>query len=86
MEIYTKPPLGIEEQLTLLKKRGLIISDDTFAYRVLSTVEYYRLTAYLYPFRDKTDSECFISGTTLDKVWRFYRFDRKLRLLVKPVT
>jgi len=79
---YLKPSLTIEQQLQLLKKRGVVIDDDVFASRILLTIGYYRLTAYLYPFRLKDCSDNFVPGTSIEKVWRYYRFDRKLRFLI----
>lgn len=47
---------------------------------------YCRLSAYLHPFRLRnTNGEVekdFIPGTTLDKVWKLYLFDRKLRFMM----
>ena len=47
----------IEEQIEILKERGCIISDISFARETLSKVNYYRLTAYLLPFIDKDSIE-----------------------------
>ena len=47
---YGKPPLSVEDQLKLLESRGMRIADTTFAAHALSTVSYYRLSAYSYPF------------------------------------
>ena len=47
MKIYTKPPLNLSEQLDELKKRGLIIDDETSAKQVLSEISYFRFVAYL---------------------------------------
>lgn len=82
MEEYTKPPLTIDKQLELLKSRGVIVTDDTFALHILANVSYYRLTAYLYPFRKKDGSDMFEPGTSIEKIWRYYRFDRKMRFLL----
>ncbi len=82
LKIYLKPPLTIEQQLKLLKTRGVVITDDAFASRILLTIGYYRLTAYLYPFRLKDGTDNFVPGTSMEKVWRYYRFDRKLRFLI----
>jgi abortive infection bacteriophage resistance protein len=49
--LYSKKALSIAEQLALLESRGVIIEDKAFAQHVLSTVTYYRFSAYLYPFR-----------------------------------
>ena len=48
---YAKPPLTFQEQLELLESRGLVVSDRALALRWLGRVNYYRLSAYLYPFR-----------------------------------
>ena len=76
---YTKPPLTFEQQAELLLNRGLVADRDVLISR-LETVNYYRFSGYLYPYRLPDDS--FKLGTTLATVWRQYTFDRKLRLLV----
>ena len=83
---YNKPPLTFEEQLTQLISRGLIVNDESFAVLKLSTISYYRLSAYWYPFRlrDATGSitNTFMANTTFDQCVNLYEFDRKLRLLM----
>ena len=64
--------------------RGLVVPDENELRKILRVVGYYRLTGYLYPFR-KPNSDDYEPGTTLDKVWRLYTFDRRLRLLVSDV-
>ncbi len=58
------------------------MEDEAFTARILTTVGYYRLSAYLYPFRNKNGSDDFEPNTSMDKVWRYYRFDRRLRFLL----
>lgn len=48
----SKPPLSIEEQLSLLKQRRMIISNDLFAKDCLKNIGYYRLSGYWYKFQD----------------------------------
>ena len=79
---YGKPPLSVEDQLKLLESRGMRIADPTFAAHALSTVSYYRLSAYSYPFRSRPDDGRFRDGTTFEEVWRYYRFDRRLKNVV----
>ena len=79
---YGKPPLSVEDQLKLLESRGMRIADPTFAAHALSTVSYYRLSAYSYPFRSRPDDGRFRGGTTFEEVWRYYRFDRRLKNVV----
>jgi abortive infection bacteriophage resistance protein len=46
----------------------------------LKVVNYYRLSGYLYPFREGDNK--YKPGTTFEIVWRRYAFDRQLRLQV----
>lgn len=56
MSNYKKPHLTFQEQLNLLKSRGLEISNDKAALEYLQKIGYYRLSGYLYPFRQTVDS------------------------------
>lgn len=76
---YSKPPLTYAQQAQLLIGRGLLANAATLENR-LQSVNYYRLSGYLYPFRNPDDT--FKPGTTLDQVWRRYTFDRRFRLLI----
>ena len=73
----------IEELIEILKERGCIISDISFARETLSKINYYRLTAYLLPFKDKeSKEERYIPNTTFEKIVSLHEFDRKLRSLL----
>ena len=84
LEIYTKPPTTLNQQLQLLKDRGLLIDDDELARFHLRTTNYYRLSAYWYPFREiernSVISDDFEVGTHFRDVIGLYEFDRRLRL------
>lgn len=86
MERYTKPALTFEKQIELLKSRGLIIDDELRIKRHLSNVSYYRISAYMLPFKKAGQNgevlDQFKEGTTWDDVYDLYKFDRKLRLLI----
>ena len=77
---YSKRPYSLEEQADQLLDRGLIADRAALIHR-LQAVNYYRLSGYLFPFRQR-QSDQLISGTTLDIVWKRYCFDRRLRGLV----
>ncbi len=77
--IYSKPALTIDEQVALLRARGMNGDAATIA-RHLESVSYYRLSAYWYTFRFGGDD--FAPGTQFDEVWDRYVFDRALRILV----
>lgn len=79
--MYEKPYLTIDEQLNLLESRGCELGNRESARALLHRVGYYRLSGYWYPFRESTESDMFVEGTTLAQVAEIYEFDRKLRLL-----
>lgn len=94
MAEYTKPWLSVDEQIDRLTGHGVEIEGRGRAASVLQAVGYYRLTGYLYPFRE---SEPFIDdqgraqirllsdytpGTTLRHAEDIIDFDRRLRMLV----
>lgn len=76
---YSKPALSFDEQLDLLRRRGLTVRDPVRALRWLQSVNYYRLSAYFLPFKG---GERFRPGTDFNDIAGLYIFDRKLRLLV----
>ena len=77
---YPKPSLTFEAQADLLLSRGLQ-GDKAVLITRLQAVNYYRLSAYLYPFRQQS-SDAYRENTTLDRIWSYYTFDRQLRILV----
>lgn len=78
---YIKPSLTISDQIKLLESRGLIIKDKQKAENYLANISYYRLSAYMYPFKDLATDK-FANGTTFEQVLDLYLFDRELRILV----
>lgn len=82
---YKKNHLSYEQQADLLIARGLVADRDELIQR-LKNVGYYRLSAYWHPFRQRDSMgnvlPTLTPGTTLEKVWLHYRFDRELRLII----
>ena len=54
---FEKPPLTYKEQIELLKSRGLVFDDEQKAELQLSNVSYFRLSAYMLPFKKNIHSE-----------------------------
>lgn len=86
---YNKQPKTFTQQVELLEERGLIIEDKQKAISRLANISYYRLSAYMIPFKkiitiNGKNQYCdkFIPNVTWSKVYDLYVFDRKLRLLV----
>ena len=87
MNSYNKPPLSIQEQAQLLLDRGLLCDDKVRLESYLSSIGYYRLSAYWLLFEqsrlhDSSRNHQFVPDTTFNKILNLYIFDRKLRLLV----
>lgn len=75
-----------DEQIELLRSRGMIIDNEGDAKHFLQRVGYYRLSGYWYPFREfdadkKMYLDSFVEETYFSDVIALYTFDRKLRLL-----
>ena len=81
MAHFTKPALTIDDQLQLLKNRGLTVADDERARRYLRNIGYYRLAGYCLRLRVPGPNHDFIPGKTFDDILNLYIFDRKLRLV-----
>jgi len=82
---YTKPALTFEQQLANLEGRGLAVLNREAALRALSTISYYRLSGYWYPFRERVEGvpgDRFEAEATFENALSLYEFDRRLRLLV----
>ena len=75
-----KPATTFEDQLKKLESRNCFVADSVFAESVLERINYYRLTAYFLPFRQKDGT--YIEGTSFHRVYRIYEFDRKMRQIL----
>ena len=79
---FTKQPTSFVDQVALLERRGLVVTDRGTAEFYLSQLNYYRFAAYCLPFEQDHLTHSFISGTRFEDVINLYTFDRELRLLV----
>lgn len=68
----------------LLQQRGMNVEDPIAAERFLTRVNYYKFKAYLYKFEapHPTLDHHYSDETSFQEVYRIYKFDRKLRLLI----
>lgn len=72
-----KKPTTYQEQLEILRKRNVVVDNPEWCVAVLEKISYYRLTAYLLPFKQPDD--CYNPGIQFYTIFRIYEFDRKLR-------
>lgn len=82
-----KSATTIDQQLELLKSRGLTVNDADKAREILLDIGYYRLGFYLFPFersypelRNRTHE--YIKGASFEDAVNLYYFDFDLRLLL----
>lgn len=81
-----KPWLSLDDQVSQLISRNMIVSDIEKAKSYLSRIGYYRLSGYWYPFRkfqsvgDRRQNT-FVDDTEFKHIIKLYVFDKNLRLL-----
>ena len=79
-----KPFKTYSEQVAILESRGMQLTSHAEAEAVLRRVNYYRLSAYWYPYRaidtaQQVRIDRFLPGTRFDDVVDLYEFDDRLR-------
>lgn len=82
---YNKHATNYDEQIRLLRGRGLVITDENKARECLSDIGYYRLGFYIFPFEvtypalDNRRRHTIQQGTTMENVVSLYYYDLDLR-------
>ena len=74
-----KPFKTIDEQLVILKERGLTIADENEAKLFLQKNNYYRVSGYSLTLRDHDE---FYHGVTFRNIIDIYYFDHSFRMLL----
>ncbi|MBZ3936318.1 Abi family protein [Methanimicrococcus blatticola] len=75
--------MSVRDQISLLKTRGLIITDEEVAEHFFYNNNYYRFRGYTYPFQNNTDpSQLFIGSVNFETVLDLYNFDSEFRSLI----
>ena len=69
----------LEEQIDILKGKGLVINDEEFAKEVLLRENYFFINGYRYPFVKSRNDKTYIEGVTFEELYSLFLFDRKLR-------
>ena len=72
----------IDEQIALLKTRGLTIKDEQKTAFYLSSISYYRLKGYWWDMQTDFINHKFATGSNFDEVIARYHFDCHLRLIL----
>jgi abortive infection bacteriophage resistance protein len=69
----------IDEQIEILKEKGLIIKDEQTAKDILLRENYFFISGYRYMFYKSDRDKVFIQGTTFEELYGLFQFDRNVR-------
>jgi abortive infection bacteriophage resistance protein len=77
-----KPARKINEQISLLKQRGMLFHNELQAFQFLKNISYYRLKGYWWDMQKDRTTHKFASNIYFESVIDRYNFDRHLRLIL----
>ncbi len=69
----------VDEQVEILRNKGLIINDEDFTKEILLRENYFFLTGYRFLFMRSMEDRRFIDGATFEELYSVFMFDRQLR-------
>ena len=75
----TKEFKTLDEQVEILKSRGLVISDIEKTKELLLRENYFFINGYRHIFLKNSKSSDFIYGTRFEELYALFQFDRSLR-------
>ena len=75
----TKEFKTLDEQIEILKTRGLVINDIEKAESLLLRENYFFINGYRHIFMKSTKSDDFIKGSTFEELYAVFQFDRSFR-------
>jgi len=70
---------NLQEQVDILKERGLVIKDEEAVKKILLKENYFFINGYRHMFIKQRGSDTFIDGTTFDELYATFNFDRRIR-------
>jgi len=69
----------LDEQVEILRNKGLIINDEQYAMEVLFRENYFFLNGYRHLFMKSESNRTYIPGTTFEELYSLFLFDRTFR-------
>lgn len=71
----------VEEQIILLKERGIVINDESAKEILTENNYYYLINGYKNMFLDnRYQKEKYIENVSLEEIYALYKFDGELRM------
>jgi abortive infection bacteriophage resistance protein len=77
-----KPAYSIDNQIALLKQRGMLFKNEAQAYEYLKKISYYRLKGYWWDEQSNSVLHSFLPDVYFENIIERYDFDRKLRIIL----
>ena len=69
----------LDEQITILRNKNLIIGDENYAKSILLRENYFFINGYRYLFLKSLTDRTFNDGTNFREIYALFYFDRQLR-------
>ena len=70
---------NLEEQIEILKYKGMTITDEEYAKKILLRENYFFLSGYRYPLMRSMTDKHFLPGVTFEELYSLFLFDREIR-------
>ena len=72
----------LDEQVDILRNKGLVIDDDETAKEILLRENYFFISGYRHLFFRSNESKKFIQNTNFREIYGLFNFDRQLRNII----
>ena len=72
----------LEEQVEILRNKGMTINDEAYAKYILLRENYFFLNGYRHLFLKSEDNRQFLPGTTFEEMYSLFLFDRIFRNII----
>ncbi len=69
----------IDEQIDILKARGLVINDEEKVRDILFRENYFFISGYRHMFTEPGSRSKFLTGTSFEELYAVFSFDRRIR-------
>ena len=73
---------NLDEQVEILKHKGMIVQDERYAKQVLLRENYFFLNGYRHLFTKSIEDRNFKEGTTFEELYSLFLFDRSFRNVI----
>lgn len=72
----------IDEQIEILRKKGLTIEDEFEAKEILLRENYFFISGYRFLLMKSYVDRCFVPGATFNELYALFHFDRHIRNII----